>query len=146
MILESPKSAINRSELSSAVLNNKFSGFKSTPQGISISQRDSSRVKRKHTPMHNSVVMKISHGRQCCSDDIRGIGFVVKSFSTDSVEELSSQSKIGNEVYYPGSIESVFHSIIVLLEGRFSPNSVTSLAGDQRFIGKKKISRTYSCS
>lgn len=96
-------------------------------------------MKKKHTPVHNSMVMKISYGRQCCSDDIRGIGFVVKSFSTDSVEELSSQSKIGNEVYYPGSLESVFHSITILLEGEGLPDSVTSLAGDQRFIGKKGI-------
>lgn len=99
MILESPKSAINRSELSSAVLNNRFSGFKSTSQDVSISQQDSCHAERRHTPVYNSVIVEISHGRQCCSNDIRGIGLVVKSFSADSVEELSSQRKIGNEVH-----------------------------------------------
>lgn len=49
--------------------------------------------------MYNSVIVEISHGRQCCSDDIRGIGLVVKSFSADSVKELSSQRKIGDEVH-----------------------------------------------
>lgn len=40
--------------------------------------------------MHNSMIVKIGYGRQCCSDDIRGIGFIIKSFSADSVEKLSS--------------------------------------------------------
>lgn len=47
-------------------------------------------------PVHDTVVMEICDGRQCGSNQVTGIGFVVVAFATDAVKELAAKGKVGD--------------------------------------------------
>lgn len=45
--------------------------------------------------MYNAVVVEVGNSGEGCADEVRGVGFVVAAFSTYSVEQFTTQGKIG---------------------------------------------------
>lgn len=44
----------------------------------------------------DSVVVEVGYGGEDGSDEVRGVGLVVATFSTDAVEEFSPESEVGD--------------------------------------------------
>jgi len=50
--------------------------------------------------VHYAVVVEIGNRRKGRTDEVRGVGLIIASFPAYSVEELTSESEVGYEVYY----------------------------------------------
>jgi hypothetical protein len=57
--------------------------------------------------MHNAMVMEVCYSRQCSSNEIGSVGFVVGAFSADAVEELSSEREISHEINLRSDMSAV---------------------------------------
>lgn len=45
--------------------------------------------------MNNAVVVKVGHCGQGSTNEVCGVGFIIASFSTYSVEEFAAEGKVG---------------------------------------------------
>src|SRR5699024_9763330 len=49
--------------------------------------------------MHDTMVVQISHCGEDRADEVCSVGLVVAAFTADAVEQLSSESEIGDQVH-----------------------------------------------
>ena len=64
-----------------------------------ILRRAKQQILRLQVTVHDAVIVQVGDGRQDGADEIRGVGLEVAAFTTDAIEELSTQREISNEVY-----------------------------------------------
>ena len=52
--------------------------------------------------MDYAMVVEVGNSGEGCADKVCGVGFVVTAFSTYSVEQFTTEGKIGYQVYCRG--------------------------------------------
>ena len=60
------------------------------------------------------MVVKVGYGGKRGSNQIRGVGFVVAAFSTDSIEQFTAEGQVRHEIYYVGRYISNLRTIATI--------------------------------
>ena len=65
--------------------------------------------------MYDAVVVEVCDGRQGGTDEIGGIALVVGTLATDTVEQLSAEGQVGDQVEVVHGLEIVDQGQDVLM-------------------------------
>ncbi len=47
----------------------------------------------------DTVIVEVGYSRESCSDQVGGIGFVIATFSTNPIKQLTAKSEVSHQVY-----------------------------------------------
>jgi hypothetical protein len=56
-------------------------------------------VLRFEVAVHDAMIVEVGYGGEGGTDKIGGVGFKIGAFTTDAVEKLTAERKVGYEVY-----------------------------------------------
>lgn len=62
--------------------------------------RAEQQIFRLQVAMHDAVIVKVSHGGQCCAHQLGRISLVIAALAADAVEELPPECEVGDKVDY----------------------------------------------